>query len=348
MLHAGLDLSRKKIDVCLLSRAGEIVEEWASPPDADGLRGLARRAGAHGLPVCGVIESMTGARFVHDTLEELAWEVLIADASKVKGLAPLACKTDKIDARVLAVLSQHDLVPEIWLPDPSIRRERELARFRLHLVKHRSMLKHRIHATLITFGHPCPVTDLFGVAGREPLDRFEIPPPWRSTLDASLELIGDLEAQIETINKQLRSLGPEHRYMPLLMTVPGIGFVLSYTIAAEIGDIARFASPKKLCGYTGLCPRVNQSGDRDRRGPLTKQGPKYLRWAMLEATMHALRHPAYRERYQRNKRRLGRQRGAKVAQIDVARKLTQAIWHMLTNNQPFAPAPGGSTFRLAA
>jgi transposase len=348
MLHAGLDLSRKKIDVCLLSQAGEIVEEWASPPDADGLRGLACRAGAHSLPVCGVIESMTGARFVHDQLEELGWEVLIADAAKVKGLAPLACKTDKIDARVLAVLSQRDLVPEIWLPDPSIRRERELARFRLHLVKHRSMLKHRIHATLITFGHPCPVTDLFGVAGRELLDRFEIPPPWRSTLDASLELIGDLEAQIETINKQLRSLGPEHRYMPLLMTVPGIGFVLSYTIAAEIGDIARFASPKKLCGHTGLCPRVNQSGDRDRRGPLTKQGPKYLRWAMLEATMHALRHPAYRERYQRNKRRLGRQRGAKVAQIDIARKLTQAIWHMLTNNQPFAPAPGGSTFRPAA
>jgi transposase len=299
MLHAGLDLSRKKIDVCLLSQAGEIVEEWASPPDADGLRGLARRAGTRGLAVRGVIESMTGARFVHDTLEELGWEMLIADAAKVKGLAPLACKTDKIDARVLAVLSQRDLVPEIWLPDPSIRRERELARFRLHLVKHRSMLKHRIHATLITFGHPCPVTDLFGVAGRELLDRFEIPSPWRSTVDASLELIGDLEAQ-------------------------------------------------KLCGYTGLCPRVNQSGDRDRRGPLTKQGPKYLRWAMLEASMHALRHPAYRERYQRNKRRLGRQRGAKVAQIDVARKLTEAIWHMLTNDQPFAPAPGGSTFRLAA
>src|SRR3954453_16969775 len=79
MLHAGLDLSRKKIDECLLSQAGEIVEEWASPPDADGGRGLARRAGAHGLPVRGVIESMTGARFVHDQLEELGWEVLIAE-----------------------------------------------------------------------------------------------------------------------------------------------------------------------------------------------------------------------------------------------------------------------------
>src|SRR4029450_2145394 len=97
MLHAGLDLSRKKIDVCLLSRAGEIVEEWASPPDADGVRGLGRRAGAQGVPGGGVIESMTGARFVHDRLEELGWEVLIADAAKVKGLAPLACKTERID-----------------------------------------------------------------------------------------------------------------------------------------------------------------------------------------------------------------------------------------------------------
>jgi transposase len=97
--------------------------------------------------------------------------VLIADAAKVKGLAPLASKTDKIDARVLALLSQRDLVPEIWLPDPSIRGERELARFRLHLVKHRSMLKHRVHATMISFGHPCPVTDLFGVGGRELLVR---------------------------------------------------------------------------------------------------------------------------------------------------------------------------------
>ena len=123
MLHAGLDLSRRKIDVCLLSAGGEIVEEFASPPDADGLRGLTRRVGGHGVAVRGVIESMTGARFVHDRLEELGWDVLIADAAKVKGLAPLACKTDKIDARVLAVLSERDLVPEIWLPDPRLSGE---------------------------------------------------------------------------------------------------------------------------------------------------------------------------------------------------------------------------------
>ena len=273
-------------------------------------------------------------------------EVLVADAQKVKGLAPLACKTDRIDAQVLAVLSHRDLVPAIWLPDPRVRAEREQARFRLHLVKHRSMLKHRIHATLLTFGHPCPVSDLFGVAGRELLDRLAIPQPWRGTVDASLALIDDLDRQIDEVNRSLRIGDTDHPYTPLLVTVPGIGWVLAFTIAAEIGDIHRFPTPKKLCGYTGLCPRVNQSGDSDRRGPLSKHGPKYLRWAMLEATMHALRHPAYAERYQTTKRRLGKQRGARVAQIDIARRLTEAIWHMLTRNQPFAPA--GAPLRLAA
>jgi transposase len=347
MLHAGLDLSRKKVDVCLLSDEGEHLDQLAAPPDADGLKTLARRIDeVHREPVCAVIESMTGARLVHDTLEQAGWEVEIADAQKVKGLAPLACKTDKIDSQVLATLSHRDLVPAIWLPDPRVREERELARFRLHLVKHKSALKNRIHSTLINFGKPCPVTDLFGVEGRRLLERLQVPEPWRGNITASLALIDDLERQIAEINTRLREGHADHPYIALLLTAPGIGWVLAFTIAAEIGEIERFDSPTKLTGYTGLCPRVNQSGEKDRRGPLTKHGPRYLRWAMLEATMHALKHPAYSERYQRNKRRLGKQRGAKVAQIDIARRLTHAIWHMLSRKEEFAPR--GAAFRLAA
>ena len=346
MLHAGLDLSRRKVDVCLLSDQGEHLDQLAVPPDADSLKTLARRIEeTHREPVCAVIESMTGARIVHDTLEQAGWAVEIADAQKVKGLAPLACKTDKIDSMVLAVLSQRDLVPAIWLPDPTVREERELARFRLHLVKHRSMLKNRIHSTLINFGRPCPVSDLFGVEGRKLLGRLDVPEPWRGNVAASLELIDDLTTQIDDANLRLRAGHSDHPYVPLLMSAPGIGWVLAFTIAAEIGEIERFASPAKLTSYTGLCPRVIQSGESDRRGPLSKHGPTYLRWALLEATMHALRHPAYSERYQRNKKRLGKQRGAKVAQIDIARRLSHAIWHMLTRGQTFAPR--GAVSRLA-
>ena len=81
MLHAGLDLSRHRLDICLVDDAGEVVGHTAAPPDADGLRHLAERL--RGQPVRAVIESMNGARFVHDTLEERGWEVLVADAQKV-------------------------------------------------------------------------------------------------------------------------------------------------------------------------------------------------------------------------------------------------------------------------
>ncbi len=346
MLHVGLDLSRKRLDFHLLDEQGETVEVGAAPPDADGLLGLAARVGRHRQPVRAAIESMNGARFVHDRLELAGWEVEIADALKVKGLAPLACKTDRIDAWVLAELSRRDLVPAIWLPDPSVRAERERARWRLHLVRHRSSLKQRVHAVLLAHGKPCPVSDLFGVAGRQLLARLELPEPWAGSVEASLRLIDELEQEITGCEAELRRLGADHRYVPLLLTIPGIGWVLAYTIAAEIGDIGRFPSPRKLAGYTGLCPRVYQSGESDRRGPLAKQGPKYLRWALVEAAVHASTHPVYRERYQRTKTRLGRQRGARVAQVELARKLAEAIWHMLTRKQPFAPA--GATNPLAA
>src|SRR5438105_2503090 len=113
MLHAGLDLSRKRLDYCLLDEQGGRLEVGAAPPDTDGLAGFARRVELrHGpVEVRAAIESMTGARFVHDTLERCGWDVLVADAVKVKGLAPLACKTDRIDAWVLAELCRRDRVP---------------------------------------------------------------------------------------------------------------------------------------------------------------------------------------------------------------------------------------------
>lgn len=124
MLHAGLDLSRRRVDVHVLNEAGKTLVVDAFPPDADGLAHLVRHVASFGEEVHAVIESMNGARFVHDTLELHGWGVEIADALRVKGLAPLACKTDKIDAKVLAELSRRDLVPAIWLPTPSVRAER--------------------------------------------------------------------------------------------------------------------------------------------------------------------------------------------------------------------------------
>ena len=335
MLHVGLDLSRRRIDVCVMDDAGEVVEVTTAPPDVDGLRVL---AGRFPSPVRGVVESMTGARFVHDTLESYGWVVEVGDAQRVKALAPLTAKTDRIDARVLAELSVRDLIPAIWLPPLQVRGMRELGRFRLHLVKHRTSLKNRIHSVLITWGLSVPVSDLFGVAGRRQLCELELPAMWRRTVEATLEVIDHLDDQIRACEATLRDAACNHPQVALLQTVPGIGPVLGYTIATEIGDITRFPAPKNLVGYSGLCPRVHQSGDSDRRGPITRHGPRWLRWALIEAAIHASRHPHYRQRHQRITKRLGPQRGSKVARVDTARRLATAIWWMLTRNEPFAPA----------
>jgi len=344
MLYVGLDLSRKRLDWQALSAAGGRLGIGEVPPDGDGLRGLVRRLGD--ADVLAVIESMSGARFVHDRLELAGWDVRIADALKVRGIAPLACKTDRIDCWVLAELARLGLVPEIWLPGAAVRAERERARFRLHLVKHRRALKSRIHAILFQHGVPNPSSDLFGLGGRRLLERLALPEPWRATLAASLALIDTLDEQIARCEGELRALGAEHAYVPLLRTCPGIGWVLAFTIASEIGDISRFASAGKLVGYTGLCPRVDQSGERDRRGPLRKNGPNHLRWALVEAAHTAARHPHYRPIRERMRARHGPKRGTKLAAIEIGRRLAEAIWHMLTRNEPFAPA--GAPASLAA
>jgi transposase len=201
---------------------------------------------------------LNGAPFVHDRLELHGWQVEIADAQKVKGLAPLACKTDRM-----------------------VRAERERARWRLHLVRHRSSLKQRVQAVLLTHGKPCPVSDLFGVRGRQLLGRLNLPEPWQATIEASLRLIDELEREISDCERELRRLGADHRYVPLLLTVPGIGWVLAYTIAAEIGEVSRFPNPRKLAGYTCLCPRVvPESG-----GPLVAAFGMFV--AMLAITLRA-------------------------------------------------------------
>ena len=246
----------------------------AAPPDADGLRGLARQTAG------------SVSRYGGDRVDErrpvrprpagaAGWEVEIADAVKVKGLAPLACKTDKIDAWVLAELSRRDLVPAIWLPTPGVRAERERARLRLHLVRHRTALKNRIHATLLAFGQPCPVSG--PVRRRRPAAAGPAGPARAvgRRRRRGLALIDDLDDADRRLRARAAAAG---RRPPASAAAddrprdrPGCWATPSPPRSATSPGSRR---PKKLVGYTGLCPRVHQSGSRDQRGPLAKNGPQ--------------------------------------------------------------------------
>ena len=102
-------------------------------------------------------------------------------------------------------------------------------------------------------------------------------------------MIDLLDARIAPIDAELGPLARADARVALLDTIPGVGALLGLTLASEIGDVARFGSPRKLVGYAGLAPKISQSGDRSRTGALSKAGSRTLRWAAVEAAQHAWR-----------------------------------------------------------
>ncbi len=149
MNYVGIDWAYGRAAFCAMTEAGAIASEGLIPADQDG---LARLVLKHGTEVKACVEMMSGAVWVRDQLELAGWEVQVAHARKVRDVAPLACKTDKVDARVLAELRRRDLVPALWIPSPEDRALRELLRRRAHLVKARTSHRNRIFGLLTQFG----------------------------------------------------------------------------------------------------------------------------------------------------------------------------------------------------
>ncbi len=157
MQYLGIDWAYRRAAWCVKAEGGAIVDEGLVPADDDGLAKLVLRFGPE---VRACVEMMSGAVWVRDRLQAAGWEVEVADARKVKGLAPLACKTDKVDVRVLAELCRRDLVPAVWLPSLDDRALRERLKRRMHLVRMRTMARNRIHGVLIQWGLKVPTARL--------------------------------------------------------------------------------------------------------------------------------------------------------------------------------------------
>jgi transposase len=279
----------------------------------------------------------------------------IADARKVKAIAPLACKTDRVDPRVLADLARRDLVPTVWVPPLDDRAIRErLRRRRSHLIRLRTSAINRTFGLQTQWGLRRNLTALRKPGALDELAEHGVPEVWRHSIATLLGVIDDLDRQLAPLERELRPLARTDERAKLLMSIPGVAELLGLTIASEIGDISRFPSARKLVGYAGLAPRVKQSGQSSRTGRLSKAGPDTLRWAAVEASQQAWRpNNPWHQLYTDIKHRHGKPNPAKAA---VARKVLIAAWHVLALQQPFKPsasratdpAPASSSIRLVA
>jgi transposase len=338
MEYVGIDWGYERAAWCARGAGGDIAAEGQVPADADGLLQLVDRLGPE---VKGCIEMMSGAVWVRDQLAACGWQIEIADARKAKALAPLTAKTDKVDARLLAELARRDLVPALWVPSLSERELRERLRRRMHLVRLRTSAKGRIFGLLTQWGVRIKLARLRQPDGLELLARRGVPEVWRRSVAEAIAVIDQLDRRIEPLDRELAPLARADQRVALLETIPGVGQLLGLTLAAEIGDVARFPSARKLVGYSGLSPRVRQSGKSERTGALSKSGPKTLRWAAVEAAQSAWRqsnpwHRLYSD--------VASRQGSGQAKAAVARKVLIAAWHLLARNETFKPRrPHGGT-----
>jgi transposase len=332
MQYVGIDWGTRRAAWCSFDERGEMVEGTVSA-DADG---LARLVHTLGPDAYGCVEMMSGAVWVREQLQASGWRFAVADARKVKAIAPLACKTDRVDARVLAQLAARDLVPELWIPSLSDRALRERLRRREHLVHLRTSARNRMFGLLTQWGLRGSLTTLRKPEALERLSERGVPAVWIQSIATLLEVVDDLDRQIAQIELELRPIARTDPRARLLTTIPGLGELLALTITAEIGDISRFPSARKLIGYAGLAPTIKQSGQSSWIGPISKAGSPALRWAAVEAAQHAWRptNPWHRL-YTQTKSRHGKANPAKSA---VARKVLIASWHVLARQQPFKPA----------
>src|SRR5256885_14958596 len=181
------------------------------------------------------------------------------------------------------------------------------------------------------------MTDVFGKAGRAWLAALELPADERETVDGCLREVDFLDSEVGLIESELarQALGSEA--IRRLMSVPGVSLVSAASFVATVGNIHRFSSPKKLVSYVGLDPRVRQSGEAPARdGRISKQGSPEARHMLCEAAWVVVRTPGPLHAFYE---RVRARRGAQIALVATARKLSVLFWHLLTREEVPSGAP---------
>ena len=253
-----------------------------------------------GTPV--VLEGTFGWGWLSDELSAAGLEPHLASSKKVaawrdaRGLA----KSNRTDADLLSELwSQQPRWWEVWLAPPEVRSQREWLRYRMTLVRLQTGLKNRIHAILHRHGIVHGESDLFGTAGWRLLNLLigprdeTLPASARAMLKGYLQLLDQLRRQIANVTRELRGQITRTPAGERLRTMPGIDYILGYTILAEVGRIERFRSAKHLASYSLLAPRAYDSGEDDGEAPKGRHvghaGRRTLKWAWIEAAHGAVR-----------------------------------------------------------
>jgi transposase len=321
-VYVGMDVHRKRSQVAIVDDAGVPQRNRNVANDPAKL-----------IPILGALAPGTSVAFeaaygwgwLVELLEELDLEPHLVHPSRCKAIASARLKNDKVDAATLAQLLRADLLPEAWIAPQATRDLRALLRHRASLVRLGTTCKNRVHAVLADRGIG-EDQSLWTGPGRAWLAGLELPPVPRAIIDDCCGLLDALATPIGRLEREISAMAKPDPRVQALMALPGVGRLTAMTLVAEIGDIARFPSARKLCAWAGLTPQVRNSDRKVRHGHITKQGSPWVRGILQEAAQTAKRSPMFAPAYGQ----LARRRGRNIATVAIARRLLARSFHILT------------------
>ncbi len=324
-VYVGIDVHRKRSQVAVVTEDGTVE---LNKNVVNGSEPMLRLIGdlPSGTPVA--FEAAFGWGWLVQLLEDYGFEAHLVHPLRCKAIASARLKNDKVDAAILAQLLRADLLPEAWIAPPQVRQLRALLRHRASLVRVGTQQRNRIHAVAADHGYDRSASYWTG-PGRGWLAELDLPAASREIVTDCLAVIDGLAPVIDRIDGELHAHAKADPRVKVLRTLPGVGEFTALVMVAEIGDITRFPSARKLASWAGPTPTVRGSDLKVRHGHISKQGSAWLRWVMNQAAQTAKRSPDFAVTYSS----ITKRRGKKIATIAIARKLLTRAWHLLAELQ---------------
>ena len=335
MNFVGVDLHKKTIVVCLVNQARQVLQSGRfACSDPEGIREWFASLG----PFQVVVEATASYEWFVQLVEPLADRVVLAHPGKLRVIAESTRKTDKLDAKVLAEFLALDMIPEAYRPTPRQREHRVLVRHRQYVRVRIGSIRTRMRRILANYNADRP--DLFSRAGRaasalinlSQADRLAMNQLWRE-----LDLFEEQLAEVYRALRQFAKEAPpaEAAARKVLECIPGVGVVTREVYLAEVADVRRFRSQKKVVAFAGLAPKLRESAGKRHELGITHAGSRLLRWVLCQAAWQLVRRD---QRWRGIFEALAARRGRKKAITAVARRLLCVMTSMVMSGQVYRPA----------
>jgi transposase len=288
--------------------------------------------GTIGRPASVALEASHNWGMLYDVLSDVGLDVHICHSREAKMIGLASVKNDKVDAYKLATLLRVGLLPEAYVPDAKSRELRSLVRGRASLKAQSTAVKNQVHAILRANWIDSPWSDTFGKSGRAFLRSVDIGECYRLVIRAKLAILDGIQEQVALLDDEIVHRAHVDARAMLVTTAPGFAEFRAVMLLSEIVEISRFSRAESLVSYTGLNPREHSSGEKTRRGKISKEGSSWLRWIFVEAAHQAIKEDGkIRDLYLR----VAQKKGHNRAVVAAARELVVSVFWMLKRMEPY-------------